>query len=167
MNRGTFTVIPDSTFVNNLRRVLMSQVPTVAIDTVLIYENNSCVHDEMLAHRLGLVPLDIDPEHVGDDEEIEFTLDAETCRDTKDVLSRDLVSKHASPFLDNIVLTHLDPNQKVRIIAKARKGKGAIHAKWSPITSFLRTEEDKVFIETTGLPAQRVLDAGMALLNTI
>ena len=72
----------------------MSQVPTVAIDTVFIYENNSCIHDEMLAQRLGLVPLDIDPNSIGDDEEIEFTLEAETHRDMKDVLSRELVSDH-------------------------------------------------------------------------
>lgn len=164
MNSGVFVVRPDSKFVNCLRRTLMSQVPTVAIDTVFIYENNSCIHDEMLAQRLGLVPLDIDPNSIGDDEEIEFTLEAETHRDMKDVLSRELVSDHVKPFLDHIVLTHLDPNQKVRLVAKAKKGTGETHAKWSPITSFRRIEDDKVFIETTGLAAQQVFDMGMALL---
>lgn len=37
------------------------QVPTVAIETVYVWNNTSIVQDEVLAQRLGLIPLAIDP----------------------------------------------------------------------------------------------------------
>jgi len=37
------------------------QIPTVAIETVYIENNTSVVQDEVLAHRLGLIPLLVNP----------------------------------------------------------------------------------------------------------
>jgi DNA-directed RNA polymerase I and III subunit RPAC1 len=39
-------------------------VPTVAIENVYVYNNTSIVQDEVLAHRLGLVPIKVDPRKV-------------------------------------------------------------------------------------------------------
>eukprot|EP00520_Triparma_pacifica_P012768 CAMPEP_0118656390 /NCGR_PEP_ID=MMETSP0785-20121206/13465_1 /TAXON_ID=91992 /ORGANISM="Bolidomonas pacifica, Strain CCMP 1866" /LENGTH=385 /DNA_ID=CAMNT_0006549249 /DNA_START=65 /DNA_END=1219 /DNA_ORIENTATION=+ len=52
----------DVSFANALRRVMISEVPTVAIEIVYIDNNTSITHDEVLSHRLGLIPLDVDPE---------------------------------------------------------------------------------------------------------
>jgi DNA-directed RNA polymerase I and III subunit RPAC1 len=62
----------DTSFVNALRRILLAEVPTVAIESVYIMDNTSILHDEVLAHRLGLVPLNVDArllEEVDDGEE--------------------------------------------------------------------------------------------------
>merc|ERR1719427_1235195 len=47
--------------VNALRRILLSDVPTMAIEKVHMYQNTSIMQDEVLAHRLGLLPLTADP----------------------------------------------------------------------------------------------------------
>lgn len=51
----------DAPIANAIRRILLVEVPTIAIEIVRFHNNTSIIHDEMLAHRLGLIPLRIDP----------------------------------------------------------------------------------------------------------
>lgn len=51
----------DVSFANALRRVLLAEVPTVALEYVYMINNTSLLHDEVLAHRIGLIPLNVDP----------------------------------------------------------------------------------------------------------
>ena len=44
----------DASFANALRRVLIAEVPTMAIEQVYIGDNTSVIPDEVLSHRLGL-----------------------------------------------------------------------------------------------------------------
>jgi len=50
----------DVSFVNALRRILLSEIPTVAIEMVFMLDNTSIIHDEVLAHRMGLIPIHFD-----------------------------------------------------------------------------------------------------------
>ncbi|OCH88520.1 insert subdomain of RNA polymerase alpha subunit [Obba rivulosa] len=51
----------DASIANALRRIMIAEVPTMAIEHVYIWNNTSVIHDEILAQRLGLVPLGVDP----------------------------------------------------------------------------------------------------------
>ncbi|PVI08249.1 DNA-directed RNA polymeras-like proteines I and III subunit RPAC1 [Periconia macrospinosa] len=47
----------DASIANAFRRILIAEVPTLAIEDVFIYQNTSIIQDEVFAHRLGLIPL--------------------------------------------------------------------------------------------------------------
>ncbi|XP_006638733.2 DNA-directed RNA polymerases I and III subunit RPAC1 isoform X2 [Lepisosteus oculatus] len=51
----------DAAIANAFRRILLAEVPTMAIEKVFVYNNTSIVQDEILAHRLGLIPIKADP----------------------------------------------------------------------------------------------------------
>ncbi|XP_050218592.1 uncharacterized protein LOC126669221 [Mercurialis annua] len=51
----------DAAIANAFRRILISELPTMAIEKVLIANNTSLIQDEVLAHRLGLIPINADP----------------------------------------------------------------------------------------------------------
>lgn len=51
----------DASLANAYRRILLSEVPTMAIETIYIWNNTSIIQDEVLSHRLGLIPLNVDP----------------------------------------------------------------------------------------------------------
>ncbi len=51
----------DAPIANALRRILLAEVPSMAIEAVYIYANTSIIQDEILAHRMGLIPLNADP----------------------------------------------------------------------------------------------------------
>ncbi|EFJ38153.1 hypothetical protein SELMODRAFT_75337 [Selaginella moellendorffii] len=132
----------DASIANALRRVIIAEVPTLAIDLVEIEANSSVLNDEFIAHRLGLIPLTSDKamemrysrdcdECDGDGRcdycSIEFTLSVKcTSEETLDVTSHDLQSSDSQvvpvdsighdPDIENF-------NQKKGIlIVKLRKG---------------------------------------------
>ena len=82
----------DASIANAFRRILISEIPTVAIETVYLHNNTSIIQDEVLAHRLGLIPIAVEPNDFKDlirqpdgtinrtdDNTLVFTLDV-TCR---------------------------------------------------------------------------------------
>jgi len=51
----------DASIANALRRILIAEVPTIAIEYVYVWNNTSVMVDEVFSHRLGLIPLNVDP----------------------------------------------------------------------------------------------------------
>ncbi|GAX75632.1 hypothetical protein CEUSTIGMA_g3076.t1 [Chlamydomonas eustigma] len=90
----------DPAIANALRRILIAEIPTVAIEHVFIVNNTSIIQDEVLAHRLGLIPLAIDPailedrlpeETANEKNTIIFKLDV-TCKRSGDKIINDRVT---------------------------------------------------------------------------
>ncbi|KAJ4887381.1 RNA polymerase I subunit 43 [Raphanus sativus] len=58
----TFDMIGiDAAIANAFRRILLAELPTMAFEKVFIANNTSIVQDEVLAQRMGLVPIAADP----------------------------------------------------------------------------------------------------------
>mmetsp|Transcript_32269 Transcript_32269/g.51680 ORF Transcript_32269/g.51680 Transcript_32269/m.51680 type:complete len:319 (-) Transcript_32269:138-1094(-) len=93
----------DTSIANALRRVIIAEVPTIAIDLVEVIENSSCLCDEFIAHRLGLIPLlstkaaemEFPYDYAGDDDsKTDVSIDLRvrcTSDQTEDVTSNDLI----------------------------------------------------------------------------
>lgn len=130
-------------FANTLRRSMIGEVPTLAIEDVHIYDNTSVLFDEILAHRIGLIPIKTDLSQYKPRAECScggegcpgctatFTLSAEG---PKMVTSGDLVSMdpNAVPVHNNIPIIKLWEGQKVVLEATAEVNYGKEHAKWQP-----------------------------------
>ena len=130
---------------NALRRVLISEVPTMAIDEVVILENNSVLFDEILAHRLGLIPLKTDfelvKEYIEDKEKairksVSLVLEIEALNEDITVFSGHLKSEdpRVIPVSDSIPIAKLVKGQRIILEAFARLGCGKEHAKWQPVS---------------------------------
>ncbi|TAQ89721.1 hypothetical protein B7494_g1952 [Chlorociboria aeruginascens] len=54
----------DASVANAFRRILIAEIPSLAIEYVFVYNNTSIIQDEVLAHRLGLIPFRANQEHL-------------------------------------------------------------------------------------------------------
>ena len=120
-------------FANGIRRAIVSDVPTLSIDTVRVIENSSVMFDEQISLRLGLVPLTT-PDDYDVGETATLALDVEG-PDT--AYSGDLVSAddRVEPADDNVPIIDLkypegaDSPQRLEIEAEAVMDSGKSHAK--------------------------------------
>ncbi len=135
----------DVPFVNALRRICMVEIPTMAVENVEIYINDSRIFDEVLSHRLGLIPLKTDLESITPRVECDCEDHCPSCsvslvlKETgpKVVYSGDLISQDSKiiPVLDRIPLLKLREGEEVELEAIAQLGIGLEHAKWQPTTT--------------------------------
>jgi DNA-directed RNA polymerase subunit D len=126
-------------FVNALRRTLMSEVPKLAIDKVTFYDNTSALFDEILAHRIGLIPIPTDPSTLNRVGEVDadgkpaylvrYTL---TKEGPGTVWSGDFEceDKRFAPVDPKIPIVELLAGQRLILEAEAVLGQGTQHAKW-------------------------------------
>ena len=136
-------------YANALRRAMMAEVPVMAIEDVIIIENTSVLYDEVIAHRLGLVPIKTDldayvlPEECDCKSELgcskcraSFTLEAEAVDESVMVYSSALKAESdATPVSGSIPIVKLGPMQKLKLEVYARLGRGLEHAKWQPVSA--------------------------------
>ena len=129
-------------FANGIRRACMSEVPTLAIDEIVLYGNTSVLFDEIISLRIGLIPLqaeDLDvysrPEDCQCQGEgcpgcrVDFMLSAEgPCT----VYSRDVkfTDPTVKPAFDSIPIVVLGEGEKLVMEGYATKRVGKDHAKW-------------------------------------
>jgi DNA-directed RNA polymerase subunit D len=138
----------DVPLMNALRRIALAEVPSMAIDDVVMIENSSILQDEIIAHRLGLTPLktDLDGYNLPGECEcqsefgcslcrVTLTMDAESNDGTRTVYSGELVSENPEivPVSDKVPIIKLAKGQKLKLESYARLGKGKNHAKWQPV----------------------------------
>ena len=139
----------DVTLMNALRRIALAEVPSMAIEEVVMIENSAILQDEIISHRLGLTPLktDLDTYNLPEDCtcqsefgcsqcRVTLTLDAESKEGTRTVYSGELISENPDvmPVSDKIPIIKLAKGQKLKLEAYARLGKGKVHAKWQPVS---------------------------------
>ena len=149
-------------YANAIRRIAISEVPCMAIDEIVVLENSSIMYDELLAHRLGLIPLKTDlsryvlPKDCNCDNplgcpkcKVLLVLDAETTETSREVLSGELISEDTAtiPIKPNIPIVKLAPGQKIKLEAYARLGIGKEHAKWQAASISVLKSESKEGIE--------------------
>ena len=176
----------DRSYANAIRRLAISQVPTMAIDDVVILENSSVMFDELVSHRLGLIPLttDLDRYNLPEDCDCKsalgcpkcrvlLVLDAEATDKPKTVTSADLVSEdpETKAISDSIPIVKLGPGQKVKLEAYARLGKGSEHAKWQATSASVlmetgKPDEFELLIESVGsIPAPEIFTRAIEKLQ--
>ena len=115
-------------FANGIRRAMLADVPTMAIDTVRFIENSSVMFDEQLALRLGLVPLTTPPEgEFVEDDTVTLSIDVEG---PATAYSGDLESSDelVQPADENVPIIELKEGQRLEAEADAVLDYGKDHA---------------------------------------
>ena len=154
-------ILKDSTpaFANTLRRLMIDEVPTMAIEEIEFSKNSSILYDEMIAHRLGLTPLKTDLKSYNLPDKCKC--EGKGCnrcqlkmvlRATKGsgvVYASEIKSKDPAvkPVFQDMPIVKLLKGQTLELEATAVLGRGKQHMKWSPCHAYYKY---KPIIEITG-----------------
>ena len=141
----------DEAFANSLRRLILEEVPTLAVEDVEIKENGSALYDEMLSLRLGLTPIKTDLKSYQFKEkckcggagcaqcELKITLKAgkKGYVYAEEAQSTD---PKCTFVQEKMLLVKLLAKQKIDVQMTAILGRGKEHSKWSPGIMFYKKE---------------------------
>ncbi len=128
---------------NSLRRAMIAEVPTLAIEEVIIFKNDGFLNDDSLAHRLGLIPLKTSMDYIRKLQSMEegggyvtLSIKVSARNDVKVVYSGDIKTRDTNVKIlsDRIEISKLAPGQSIEAEMWATVGRGEEHAKWSPVT---------------------------------
>jgi len=150
---------------NALRRIVIEGVPTMAIDEVQFIKNDGALYDEIVAHRLGLVPLVTDLKgyeikQAGDEynakNSIKLVLKAKgPCT----VYAEELKSKDPKikPVFPKTPITKLLKGQELELEATAVLGFGKQHVKHAPCAAWY-TYKSKAVVDNNHKDFERFKD---------
>jgi len=115
-------------FANGVRRAMIADVPTLAIENVRVVENSSVMFDEQLGLRMGLVPLTTPPGEFEVGDTVTLSIDVEG---PATAYSGDLVSSDdlVQPADENVPIIDLKDDQRLEAEADAVAKSGKDHAK--------------------------------------
>ncbi|MBW2978224.1 DNA-directed RNA polymerase subunit D [Candidatus Woesearchaeota archaeon] len=133
----------NATLANTLRRMIVEEVPTMAIEDVEFRDNSSALYDEIVAHRLGLMPLSTDLKSYNLPVEckckgkgcarcqLKMTL---STKKSGMVYASEIKTRDAKvkPVYPKMPIVKLLKGQKVELEAVAVLGQGKNHSKWTP-----------------------------------
>lgn len=136
-------------FANALRRTMRGEIPAMAIEFVDFENNNSGMFDELIAHRLGLIPLAFDQKAYN--LKSECKCEGRGCSQCEVVLvldksgpcmvkAGDMKSTDESvyPVDKDIPIVELLEGQKLKFEATAQLGFGKDHVKWQAASAGYR-----------------------------
>lgn len=138
-------------FINSLRRLIIEEVPTLAVEIVEVKDNNSALYDEMLALRLGLIPIKTDLksyQFAQNEDEIKEKSARSTLQIKLKSSKKGVVlageAQSADPkctfVYEDMPVVKLLAKQKLDVTMTAILGKGREHTKWSPGWAFYNKE---------------------------
>ncbi len=173
---------------NTIRRFTINEVPTMAVEEILVIENSSSMPNEVLAHRISLIPFTSDIDRYVAPEEcdcgsrlgcercvVRYILRAEAREDPITVYSGDMIPEDpettVKPVSPKIPIVKLAPGQRIEMELYVRVGRGRKNAKWQAAVSSLYEpkngdrESRILYVESIGfLPPKRILiEAAKAL----
>ncbi len=139
----------NNVFINSLRRLVVNDVPSLAIEDVNFIKNGSALHDEVLALRLGLVPLSTDLKTYNLKSECKckgkgcshcelfFSLKSKgpCVVYAEDIKTKDKEVKAAFP---KMILVKLLKDQSIELEGKIVLSNGRDHTKFSPGLMYFR-----------------------------
>jgi DNA-directed RNA polymerase subunit D len=111
---------------NAIRRSV-GGIPIMAISEADIYKNDSALYDEIISHRLGLIPLKNQKLKAG--QTVEFKLGVKSKEGERIVLSGELGSEVVYP---DMPIVSIENGQEIKLVARANVGTGNEHSRYSP-----------------------------------
>lgn len=138
-------------FANTIRRLIIEEVPTLAVEEVEIKDNSSALHDEMLALRLGLIPIKTDlksyqlPKNQDEinEKSASCTLQLKLKASKKGYVyagEAESADPKCTFVYEKMPVVKLLSKQKIDLIMTAVMGQGKEHTKWTPGLAFYKKE---------------------------
>lgn len=139
-------------FANALRRTMIGDVPTLAVEEVAISANNSGLFDEIIAHRIGTLPWEFDPDQYELPEECDCEEGCSSCEVAMALQVEgegEVTASDISVPADDVdaanpdtKIVDLKEDGELEAEMVAHLGLGREHAKWQAANASYAYEDD-------------------------